>query len=409
MGDLEDRARLADEDDPLSSFRERFDIDDGLIYLDGNSLGPMPRSARGRVGSVMDEWARDLVMGWDRWIDIGTRLGDLLAPIIGAGPGEVAVADQTSVNLYKLASAALDASDRPSIMTDAGNFPSDLYVLSSVAAAHGGELVVVPEDPTPNQIEDALDDRIALLALTHVGYRSGFMHDGSAITALAHGNGSRVLWDLAHSAGSTFVALDDWGADLAVGCTYKYLNGGPGSPGFLYVRGDLQSELVQPIAGWFGHVDMFAFEPRFVPAPSISRFLVGTPPVVSMAATEVGIEITAEAGIPRIRAKSLAMSNLFIDAVTSLIDAGSIGIVGPPDPDRRGSHVALRHPDGYGVSRALRAEGVIVDFRAPDIVRFGFAPLFNTHRQVLDAVERLTGVLDARSFEQYRGSAQGVT
>lgn len=409
MGDLEERARLADAGDPLSSFRERFDIDDSLIYLDGNSLGPMPRSARGRVGSFMDEWARDLVMGWDRWIDIGTRLGDLLAPVIGAGPGEVALADQTSVNLYKLASAALDASDRPNVVTDAGNFPSDLYILSSVAASHGGKLVVVPEDPTPVQLEGALDDHVALVALTHVGYRSGFMHDGSAITALAHRNGSRMLWDLAHSAGSTFVGLNDWGADLAVGCTYKYLNGGPGSPGFLYVRGDLQRELVQPIAGWFGHADMFAFEPRFVPAPSISRFLVGTPPVVSMAATAAGIEITAEAGIPRIRAKSVAMSELFIDAVTPLVEAGSIRIVGPPDAGHRGSHVALRHANGYGVSRALRTEGVIVDFRAPDIIRFGFAPLFNTHRQVLDAVDRLTRILHTKSFEEYGGPVHGVT
>ncbi len=408
MGDLEDRARLADAEDPLASFRERFDLADDLVYLDGNSLGPMPLAARDRVGTIMDEWARDLVMGWDRWIDIGTRLGDLLAPIIGARQGEVAVADQTSVNLYKLASAALDATDRPNIVTDAGNFPSDLYILSSVATANGGELIVIPEDPTPSQIASSLDDRVALVALTHVGYRSGFMHDGSAVTALAHRNGSRMLWDLAHSAGATIVDLHDWGADLAVGCTYKYLNGGPGSPGFLYVRRDLQGELVQPITGWFGHVDMFAFEPRFAPAPSIGRFLVGTPPVVSMAATVVGIEVTAEAGIPRIRAKSLAMSDLFIDAVAPLVQAGSIGIVGPPDRSRRGSHIALRHQDGYGVSRALRAEGVIVDFRAPDIIRFGFAPLFNSHRQVLDAVERLTAVLDTGSFEQH-GAARGVT
>jgi kynureninase len=410
VADLGEQAALLDAADPLAGYRERFVIDDEVIYLDGNSLGRPPRAAIDDVDAMMrDEWARDLVEGWDRWLDLGTRLGDRLAGLIGARQGEVAICDQTSINLFKLATAALDATDRANILTDAGNFPSDRYVLSTVAHRAGGRLVVIDQDPGPDDVAARLDPSIGLVALSHVSYRSGALLDGEAISRVARGNGSFMLWDLAHSAGAVPVDLDAWGADMAVGCTYKYLNGGPGSPGFLHVREGLHTEIRQPITGWFGHEDQFGFHAEFRPADGISRFLVGTPPILSMTAIAAGLGLTSEAGVPAIRAKSTSLSSLFIDAVDALDPAHGLQVATPRAPERRGSHVSLRHPEGLAIAAALREEGVVPDFREPDLIRFGFAPLYTSHVEVVDAVVVLDTVLTSGSYRNRDRSRRGVT
>lgn len=407
--DLIGRAAELDAADRLSAFRDLFEVDDDRIYLDGNSLGLMPRTLPGLLEGVTSQWARDAVLGWDTWLDRGLALGDDLAPIVGAAAGEVAVCDQTSVNLYKLAAAALEATGRRDIVTDAGNFPSDRYVLEALARSRGGELVVAPEDADVDELAALLDADTALVALTHVAYRSGRMHDGPAVTSAAHANGALMLWDLAHSAGAVPVDLTGWGADLAVGCTYKYLNGGPGSPGFVYVRSDHHATLTQPIAGWFGHRDMFAFDSSYDPDPSIRRFMVGTPAIVSMAGTGAGIEITARAGIEAIAAKASQLTALFIDGLAPLLDDDGLDLVTPRDPSRRGAHVAVRHDDGYRLSQALRDASVIVDFRAPDIVRFGFAPLYTTFGEVAAAVGIIDDLITSGSFRTGSATRRGVT
>ncbi|MEN8041369.1 MAG: aminotransferase class V-fold PLP-dependent enzyme, partial [Actinomycetota bacterium] len=332
---LAERAAALDAVDPLRSFRDRFVIEDDLVYLDGNSLGRLPRGTSERISTAVEsDWSTRLVLGWDSWLDMGLRLGDMLAPLIGAENGEVAIADQTSINLYKLASAGLAASGRVNVLTDSGNFPSDRYMLSSVAEAAGGRLVIVPEDPTPDDLARHLDQTVGLVSLSHVSYRSGRMMDGHHTTRVVHDAGAMMLWDLAHSVGSVPVDLSDWNADLAVGCTYKYLNAGPGAPGFLYVRSDLQTMLTQPLTGWFGHADQFGFNAEWTPAHDIRRFLVGTPPVISMTGVEVGVALTAEAGTEAIRNKSIAMTSFFIDAVRSL-DRVGVTIATPLVPSQR--------------------------------------------------------------------------
>jgi kynureninase len=393
VGDLVARASHGDADDPLASFRDRFTIPPDWIYLDGNSLGLPARTMRERLDQVVGEWEREAVLGWEHWLAMGSDIGDELAPLIGGGPGEVAVCDQTSVNLFKLASAALSASGRTTIVSDRGNFPSDLYVLDGIAKAAGGRLVLLPEDPSPAMVSKSLDNDVALVSMSHVSYRSGRMHDAAAITALAHDWGALMLWDLAHSAGSVPVDLNGWGADLAVGCTYKYLNGGPGSPAFLYVRTDLHDRLQQPIAGWFGHADQFGFAEEFAPAHSIRRFLVGTPPIISMTATREGIAITREAGMQAIRTKSVALTSLLIEAVDALDPSLGVSVVTPREPTERGSHVAIRHSEAFRVSTALRRRGVIPDYRAPDVIRFGVAPLYTRFADVTSAVAILEDVL----------------
>jgi kynureninase len=406
---LSERAAHLDAVDPLARFRDRFVIKDSLIYLDGNSLGRLPKETAVRIHEVVEtEWAEQLVLGWDSWLDSGTRIGDLLAPLMGADAGEVAVADQTSVNLYKLASAALAVGGRRNILTDSGNFPSDRYILGSIAEAAGGTLVVVPEDPSPADLDAALDATIGVVSLSHVSYRSGSMVDGAVVTNLVQRHGALMLWDLAHSVGAVPVDLASWNADLAVGCTYKYLNSGPGAPGFLYVRRDLQTELEQPITGWFGHADQFGFARDWDPAPDIRRFLVGTPPIISMKGVEVGVNLTAEAGIDAIRAKSIELSSLFIDALKPTLDLG-VEIITPTDPNIRGSHVTIRHSKGFQVASALRQRGVIPDFRSPDLIRFGFAPMYTSYNETLEAASILTKILHTRSYEKFPETRSGVT
>ncbi len=398
-----------DATDPLAEFRDRFVIDDDLIYLDGNSLGRLPKATIGRVRGLMEQqWAHELVLGWEHWIDQGAEIGDQLAPLIGASKGEVVLCDQTSVNLYKVASAAMAASGRGNIVTDAGNFPSDRYVLGSLAAAHGGRLIVVPEDPSPADIDAVLDESVGVVSLSHVAYRSGAMLDARAITALAHERGTYVVWDLAHSAGSVPVDLNGWNADLAVGCTYKYLNGGPGAPGFLYVRSDLVDALEQPIAGWFSHADQFAMAQQYEPASSIRRFVVGTPPMLSLVGAASGIEITRKAGIDAIRAKSIALTEAFIDGISGMPEHG-FTIVTPLDPAGRGSHVTLAHDNALQISKALRTRRLIPDFRSPNLIRFGFAPLYTTFDEVDRAIATIGSVMDSGEYLTIPASSDRVT
>ncbi len=402
-------AAHSDATDPLANFRSRFVISDDLIYLDGNSLGRLPTATVNATRKLVEEeWAGELVLGWEHWIDQGVEVGDRLAPLIGASPGEVVLCDQTSVNLYKAAFAGLRASERCNVVTDRGNFPSDRYILKTVANAHGGRLIFLPEDPSADQIEEALADNVGVLSLSHVAYRSGAMLDGAVVTSIAHAHDVFMVWDLAHSAGSVPVALNDWNADLAVGCTYKHLNGGPGAPGYIYVRSDLQSVLEQPIAGWYGHTDPFAMAQGFDPSPTIRRFVVGTPPMISLVAAGVGIDLTVEAGIDLIRAKSIALTEMFLDGIRSSDDSG-FTVVTPLDPRMRGSHITLRHDHAYQISQALRSRRVIPDFRPPDLIRFGFTPLYTSFTEVEQALDTIADVMDTADYLSFPEARQRVT
>jgi kynureninase len=382
----------------LREFRDRFIIEDGLIYLDGNSLGRLPKETIERTRDLVEhQWARELVLGWEHWIDQGVEIGNRLAPLIGASEGEVVVCDQTSVNLYKVASGAMAATGRPNIVTDVGNFPSDRYILGSLARSNGGELILVPEDPTPDDVANAVDDSVGVVSFSHVSYRSGAMLDAAAITSIAQDQGAFIIWDLAHSAGSVPVDLNGWNADLAVGCTYKYLNGGPGSPGYLYVRSDLIEELDQPMTGWFSHARQFAMADTYEPSASIRKFTVGTPPMASLVGAGVGIDLTSEAGIEKIRSKSIELTEAFLAGIASMPDHG-FGIVTPTDPQRRGSHVTLSHDEALRISKALRAHRVIPDFRAPNLIRFGFAPLYTTFGEIDEALAIIASVMDGRAY-----------
>ncbi len=402
-----DEALRADAADPLAAHRDRFAIpDDSLLYLDGNSLGRPPRAALERIGRVAaEDWAAGLVRSWAKWIDWPRRGGDRLAPLLGARPGEVVLADQTSVNLYKLASAAVAARPgRTAIVTDDANFPSDRYVLDGVAAASGLDVRVAASDPTegtPTEVvADLLDDRVGLVSLSHAAYRSAALTDLAAVTAAAHDRGALVLWDLSHSAGVVPIDLGDAGADLAVGCTYKYLNGGPGAPAFLYVRADLQDELQQPIRGWFGHRDMFAFEPGYRPAAGVDRFTVGTPPILSLVAAEAGIESVAAAGIDAVRAKSVALTELIVDRHDAWLAPLGFTLGSPRDPARRGGHVAIRHSDAEAITTAAVASGVVADFRSPDSIRLAPSPLYTRFVDVWDACAALRDVVAAGEYRR---------
>jgi kynureninase len=394
-------ALVRDLADPLGRFRERFIIaDPGLIYLDGNSLGRLPRATRDRLHRVIDEeWGVDLVEAWDYWIDLARQAGDLLATdVLGARTGEVIISDSTSVNFYKLAAAALDARPgRRVIVTDDDNFPTDRYVLAGLAEARGAELRVVPSDPDHGvdaaAVARALAPDTALVALSHVAYRSGAIADLPAITAAAHDAGALALWDLSHSAGSVPVGLESSGADLAVGCTYKHLNGGPGAPAFLYVRADLQARLRQPIWGWFGQRDQFAMGGDYDPVDGIGRFLVGTPPVLGLYGTLEGVRLTAEAGIEAIGVKSRALSSYAVDLYDQWLAPLGFRLASPRDPMRRGAHVSLHHPRAWQICQALRTVRVVPDFRTPDRLRLGFAPLYTRFVDVYDGMARLRDVM----------------
>ncbi|MGQ9365677.1 kynureninase [Azospirillum sp. ST 5-10] len=388
-----------DAADPLAAARERFLLPEGVVYLDGNSLGPLPRAAVARLErTVREEWGRGLIRSWNDagWIDLPTRLGDKIGRLVGAAAGQVVVADSTSVNLFKALAAALRLRPgRRVVLSERANFPTDLYVAEGLGDLLGGvELRLVDRDA----VAGAVDGDVAVAMLTHVDYRSGAMLDMAALTGAAHAAGALTLWDLAHSAGAVPVGLDAAGADLAVGCGYKYLNGGPGAPAFLYVARRLIADFRQPLTGWLGHAEPFAFDPAFRPAADVRRALCGTPPVLAMAALEAGVDEVLAADLAALRRKSLSLTGLFRRLTAARCP--DLQPFGPADPERCGSQVSLRHPQGYAVMQALIARGVIGDFRAPDILRFGFAPLYVRHVDVWDAVEALREVLDTAAWDR---------
>ncbi len=410
MTTLLDCQRL-DSQDPLRALRDLFELPAGVIYLDGNSLGALPRAVPARVAQVVaQEWGRDLIQSWNSagWFDLPRRVGDKIAPLIGAGAGEVVAADTTSVNLYKVLSAALhlaaqDAPGRRTIVSERSNFPTDLYIAEALCKERGCILKLVE----PHEIAASLGADVAVLMLTHVNYRTGAMHDMAAVTAAAHAAGALMVWDLAHSAGAVPVDLTGADADYAVGCGYKYLNGGPGAPAFVWAHPRHVDRFWQPLAGWWGHAAPFAFTPGYQPAAGIARFQCGTQPIVSLSALDCALDVFAEAerfgGIAALRAKSLALTDLFIEAVEQLCP-GAFTLVTPREHAQRGSQVCLtptqQLPAGsaYAIVQALIARGVVGDFRAgdaaqPDILRFGFTPLYLSHENVWQAAQALREVL----------------
>ena len=392
-------AERLDAADPLAPFRDRFVIDDPeTLYLDGNSLGRMPVATRERLSEVTAQWGSALVGGWHEWIDLPERAGDLLASgVLGARPGEVIVSDSTTVNLFKLAGATL--ATRPgAIVTDSENFPTDRYVLDGVARLHDRELRVFDPDPLegprPADVERACGEGdVALVCLSHVAYRSGALADIEGIEAAAAP--ARVIWDLSHSAGAVPVDLNARGVELAVGCTYKYLNAGPGAPAFLYVREDLQGELRTPIQGWFGQRDQFQMERPYDPAPGVRGFLAGTPPILALAGVEEGARLVAEAGVERLHEKARALTELIVSIHDERLAPLGFRLASPRDPARRGAHVSLAHDEAWPICRALieRAR-VIPDFRGPDSIRLGVPPLYTRFADVHEALERLATLVE---------------
>ena len=415
-----EQARALDRRDQLGRFRERFLIDDpGLIYLDGNSLGRVPKDSVALMDRlVRHQWGNRLIRAWnDEWMGLSRRIGAKLAGLIGALPDEVIIADSTSVNLFKLIAGALkERQGRRKIVTDRVNFPSDIYILKAVADLLGPayELVVLPVDNgfavSDETLERAIDDDTALVLLSHVMYKSSYMYDLARITEIAHRRDAMILWDLSHSAGVVPMACHDLGIDLAVGSTYKYLNGGPGAPAFLYVRDDLQSRLINPVSGWFGHRKQFYFDTEFEPAAGIDRYLTGTPSVLSLAMIEPGVDLTLEAGIGPIRTKSIGQSEYLVSLWESMLKPLGFRLNSPRNGDRRGSHVSFGHDEGYRIDQAIREEKkVISDFRMPDNIRLGIAPLYTTYEELNNAVQALAEVVTSGSFRHYSDVIEGVT
>lgn len=402
---IDRQALLArDATDPLRDFRARFALPEGVIYLDGNSLGARPRAVSERLRHAVEhEWGKDLIRSWNTagWIDLPQRVGDKIGTLIGARAGETVVADSTSVNLFKVLAAAVGLRPgRRRIVSQRDNFPTDLYMAQGLAAflGQGHELVLLPDEPDADTVIDALDDDTAVLMLTHVNYRSGRIHDMHRLTEAAHAAGALVIWDLAHSAGALPVDLNAAGADFAVGCGYKYLNGGPGAPAFVWVAGRHQAGFAQPLSGWMGHAAPFAFDADYRPAEGIARYLCGTPPVLGATALECGVDLMLDADMSVIREKSVALTSLFVERVEA--SCPGLELVSPREAAMRGSQVSFRHAHGYALMQALIARGVIGDFRAPDIVRFGFTPLYTSYCDVWDAVEILAGLIETGEWDR---------
>ena len=413
-------AQSLDARDELATFRNAFVIaDPRLIYLDGNSLGRLPRRTASYLKTVVDkEWGHGLIESWGKgWYEAPTRVGEKLARLVGAGPGQVVVADSTSVNLFKLAMAGLAMRpERNRIISDTLNFPSNLYIfqgcINLLGNNHRLHLVPSHDDVTVDlqRLYDAIDDQTALVSLSHVTFKSGFKHDAAAITERAHRAGALLLWDLCHSTGAVPIALDRWGVDLAVGCTYKYLNGGPGSPAFLYVRRELQKGARSPIWGWFGQRAPFAFDLDYTPAEGVTRFLAGTPPILSLLALEPALDLVLEAGSERIRHKSILLTSYLVFLVDTILIPLGFVLGSPRDPAQRGSHVSIRHPEGYRISRALiEGMAVVPDFREPDNIRLGLAPLYTTFAEVWEAVDRIRRVVQEERYQDYSTERATVT
>ncbi|WP_304070310.1 kynureninase [Maricaulis maris] len=397
-----DDARRLDAADPLAGFRERFALPDSVIYLDGNSLGALPKATSGRVEAVVQsEWGEDLIRAWNTrdWISAPKRLGDKIARLIGAAPGEVIAGESTSVNIFKALCACLQLTpERSVILSETGNFPTDAYMMEGLAALSGGRIrqVLVERDA----IDAALTDDVAALLLTHTHYKSGQLHDMKAVTARAQALGIPVIWDLSHSAGAMPVALNDCEADFAVGCGYKYLNGGPGAPAFLFVAKRHQDRVFPVLSGWLGHARPFDFDDRYEPAAGIDRFQCGTPAILGMAALECGVDILLDADMQEIRIKSQALGDLFIEQVEDRLDGFELR--SPRAAGERGSQVSFAHEHGYAIMQALIERGVIGDFRAPDILRFGFTPLYVGYADVWTAVDILADVMQSGVWQDAR-------
>lgn len=414
-------ARELDSQDSLASFREHFVINDpDLIYLDGNSLGMMPKIAQERAQSVVNEqWGTDLIRGWNKgWWEAPRSVGEKIAGLIGAGPGQTLISDTVSVNLFKLATAALTLQpNKTRIITDTFNFPSDLYALQGIKQNLGNrhEIILIgasDNDITPDlaQLESSLDENTALVTLSHVTFKSGYMYDMQRITELAHRKGALVLWDLSHSVGSVPVELDASNADLAIGCTYKYLNGGPGAPAFLCVNKNLQERLSSPIWGWWGQKNPFDFDLAYEPAPGAQRFLVGTQPIISLMTMEAALEPTLQAGMNALRAKSIMMTDYASFLTDELLAPLGFSLGSPRDPARRGSHISIRHEEGYRISRAMIEEmNVIPDFRAPDNIRLGFAPLYISFTNIWEGFDRIRRVVEEKRYDNYPKQKLTVT
>ena len=405
MTTLED-ARALDAADLLRHARDRFVLPEAVIYLDGNSLGPLPVATADRLREVAElEWGGDLIASWNKhqWIDAPARVAAKLGPLVGARPNELLIADSTSVCLFKLlASAAQARPGRSTILTDGDNFPTDLYVVQGLAELFPSlKLKAVPAA----EIERAIDADTAAVTLTHVNYRSGVRHDMAAINRAARSNGALTVWDLSHSAGAVALDLNRDACDLAVGCGYKYLNGGPGAPAFLFVAEHLQDELRSPVRGWMGHAEPFAFESAYRPTVGITRFLTGTPSILALAALDAGLDTFAGLQMAAIEAKCRTLSQLFIDEVEGRCGS-ELRLASPREPAARGSHVSFAHPQGYAVMQALIDRGVIGDFRAPDLIRFGFAPLYNRFEDAWRAADILADILATRAWDEPRFHAR---
>ncbi len=400
-----DNCRILDETDELQSMFSKFVLPAGIVYLDGNSLGALPAASHERLNhAIQTEWGERLITSWLRsgWMEMPMRIGDKIAQLIGASAGEVVVTDSTSINVFKTLAAALALRpDRTVILSTADNFPTDLYMAQGLAQLLGNrhELRLVDE----SEIEQHLNHETAVLLLTHVNYKSGRMYDMAALTRVAHAAGALTLWDLAHSAGAVPVDLNACDADFAVGCGYKFLNGGPGAPAFLFVARRHQDVFRQPLSGWLGHAQPFAFNPLYSPADGIARYICGTPPVLSMTALECGVDLflsTNSTNMADVRRKSLALSDLFIALVDQRCAGFDLRLATPRDPAMRGSQVSFHHPHAYEIMQALITAGVVGDFRAPDILRFGLTPLYTRFTDIWDAVDALRHILSSRTWDQ---------
>ncbi|NYE21491.1 kynureninase [Microbacterium immunditiarum] len=403
-----DTCAALDAADPLTPFRERFTLPEGVIYLDGNSLGALPRDTAAEVQRVIaEEWGSGLIRSWNDagWFDKPRAVGDMIAPLIGAARGEVVIGDTTSASLFQATVAAARLRpDRRVIVSERGNFPTDLYVLESVQTLLGGDSPLerrLISDDGPS-LDDVLGDDVAVVVLTHVDYRTGRMYDMADVTRRVHEAGAVMVWDLCHSAGAVPVDLNGADADFAVGCTYKYLNGGPGAPSFLWAAERHHEDARPALTGWNGHARPFDFTVEYTPAPGITRFRVGTPQVLAISALEASLRVWAEVDMAQVREKSLRLTELFMALVDERLARWGIAVVTPRDPARRGSQVSLRFADGYAVMQALIDRGVIGDFRAPDLMRFGFTPLYVSHVDVWDAVAALEDILHTEVWREAR-------
>lgn len=414
-------ATKLDREDSLASHREQFVASDpDLIYLDGNSLGRLPKAVIERMNkAVEEEWGTDLIRGWNKgWWESPSRIGDKIGSLLGAAAGQVVVGDQTSINLFKLATAALTAQPaKKRIITDTFNFPSDLYILQGIVTLLSDQHEIIrigasDNDITPDiaALESAIDENTSLVTLSHVTFKSGYLYDMARITELAHRQGALVLWDLSHSAGAIPIELDRCNVDFAIGCTYKYLNGGPGAPAFLYVNKRIQHEVVSPIWGWWGQEDPFDFDLNYRPAPGVQRFLAGTAPMLSTLAMEEALTPLLEAGMDALRAKSILMTDYAAYLTETFLTPFGFSLGSPRASARRGSHISIRHEEGYRINRAMIEEmNVIPDFRAPDNIRLGFAPLYVSFSDIWEGFDRIRRVMEEKHYEKYPKQKLTVT